>query len=151
VYDETKPRIINRAHCYDKEGDKYEDTSNDDLSCIYGDGSVRTTLNDLFLWDQALYTEKLVHKATIDKAFTSGKTNDGEETGYGFGWEVSRFRGARMVSHTGLWLDFNTYIMRVPEKHLTVMVLSNRSKFPADTLGDKIAAICLSGNARAKP
>ena len=151
VYDETKPKFANRAHCYIKKSGEFEDTSKDDLSCIYGDGSVRSTLNDLFLWDQALYTGKLVSAATLERAFTSGTTNDGEDVGYGFGWETGKFHGAKMLSHTGLWLDFNNYIMRVPERHLTVVVLSNRANFASDTLAAKIANLCSPSKRKSNP
>ena len=149
VFSELKPRIMNRAHCYQKSGGSYEDTSNDDLSCIYGDGSVRSTLEDLYLWDQALYTDKLVSAATLERAFTSGTTNDGEETGYGYGVEVGKLRGAKMLSHSGLWLDFNTESIRIPERHLTVIVLSNRHNFDAEALAMKVANIYLPAKKKA--
>ena len=143
VFDETKPHIVNRAHCYAHVDDNFKDTSDDELNNVYGDGSVRASINDLFLWDQALYTEKLVHAATLEKAFISGKTKDGEETGYGFGWKIDDFHGAKSVSHDGLWLNFNTEILRIPEKHFTAIVLSNVGKFPSGNVAEKIACIYL--------
>jgi CubicO group peptidase (beta-lactamase class C family) len=45
------------------------------------DGSLYLTLADVAKWDAALSTEKLVRRASLDQAFTSGKLNDGKETG----------------------------------------------------------------------
>jgi CubicO group peptidase (beta-lactamase class C family) len=56
-----------------------------------GDGGLFSTLDDLFLWDQALNTERLVSKATLELAFTSGITNDRTPVGYGFGWYTNVF------------------------------------------------------------
>ena len=50
-----------------------------------GDADLFSTLNDLFLWDQALNTERFVPKAALERAFTSGTTNDGIPIGHGFG------------------------------------------------------------------
>jgi CubicO group peptidase (beta-lactamase class C family) len=56
-----------------------------------GDGGLSSTLDDLFLWDQTLNTERLVSRATLEQAFTSGTTNDGISVGYGFGWYTDVF------------------------------------------------------------
>lgn len=143
VFDETKPRIPRQALCYARKGGEWSDTSQNELNAVYGDGSVRSSIEDLFKWDQALYTEKLVKATTLDKAFTAGKLKDGSATGYGFGWGVGKFHGTREVSHSGSWLDFNTSILRLPERKLAVIVLSNHSKFNADAIAHKIAALVL--------
>ena len=51
------------------------------LNGMIGDGGVYASARDLLKWDQALYTDKLVSEESIAEAFTSGKTNDGDETG----------------------------------------------------------------------
>ena len=56
-----------------------------------GDGGLFSRLNDLFLWDQAVNTERLVSKAALERAFTSGTSNDGTPVGYGFGWSTNIF------------------------------------------------------------
>jgi hypothetical protein len=44
------------------------------------------TLGDL-PWDQALYGDKLVSRATLQQAFTP-HAQERESTGYGFGWRI---------------------------------------------------------------
>ena len=56
-----------------------------------GDGGLFSTLDDLFHWDQALNAERLVPKARLEQAFTSGTTDDGAPVGYGFGWITNVF------------------------------------------------------------
>lgn len=51
-----------------------------------GSGSMFSNVDDLFLWDQALYTEKLVSNKTIEEAFTPVVLNDGSLSNCGFGW-----------------------------------------------------------------
>ena len=42
VYDETKPKIPNRAVSYRKKGEIYEDVDYTPLNLIYGDGSINS-------------------------------------------------------------------------------------------------------------
>lgn len=99
---------------------------------IVGDGNVYSSVEDLYKWDQALYTEKLVKKATFAEAITPGKLNSGEDTRYGFGWFI-REQG-KIVSHTGGWVGFGTEITRYLDKNQTIIVLDNSSNFFAHAL-----------------
>jgi len=97
---------------------------------------VESTGNDLFKWDQALYTEKLVRRSTLDLAFTPGRTSDGKviethffghSSSYGFGWFVSSDNGAAVLEHGGDWSGYRTHIIRVPSRQMTAIVLTNSS------------------------
>ena len=50
-------------------------TDQSSFSAVLGDGGIYTNLEDLFKWDQALYTEKLISKNYLDMAFTNQKNN----------------------------------------------------------------------------
>src|SRR5262249_34842103 len=119
VYDESKPVIPGRARAYSRDGDAFK--LNDYHLLTAGDGGTFSTAEDLARWDQCLYTEKLVKAATLQQAFTSGKLNDGKETGYGFGWSVGTFRGLRTVSHGGGLGGFRTFILRFPDQRFSVI------------------------------
>jgi CubicO group peptidase (beta-lactamase class C family) len=67
-------------------------------------------------------------------AFTPGRTSDGQEirtdilprpNSYGFGWFISSLRGEKTVEHNGGWSGYATYILRVPSRRLTAIVLMN--------------------------
>jgi CubicO group peptidase (beta-lactamase class C family) len=128
VYDERKQKAPLLALSYQHK-DGWRDISYSPLNCIYGEDNVITTLEDLFRWDQALYSEKLVPRAAIEEAFTSGKTAAGKETGYGFGWMIQTKGKRRILEHAGAWAGYRTYIRRVPEDQLTIALLFNRSDF----------------------
>lgn len=143
VYDETKPKILNRAVSYQKQGDAYKDVDYTPLNLIYGDGSINSTIEDLAKWDAALYTEKLVKAATLKSAFAPAKLNDGKLTNYGFGWFVKQTPNGLETSHSGGWAGFRNFIVRYPEQKLTVAVLSNSAEFNPVQNGMKIARIFL--------
>lgn len=94
---------------------------------IVGDGNVYSSAEDLYKWDQALYTKKLVKKSTFTEAITAGKLNDGSDTQYGFGWFINE--PGKKVSHTGGWVGFRTYIVRYLDKNQTIILLDNSSNF----------------------
>ena len=51
---------------------------------MYAAGGLYSTAGDLYKWDQALYTEKLVSKATLDAIFTPNLSD------YGYGWQIEK-------------------------------------------------------------
>jgi CubicO group peptidase (beta-lactamase class C family) len=93
-----------------------------------GEDGVYSTVGDLLKWDRVLYTDKLVSKATLEEAFTPAVLNNGDTTDYGFGWFIQRSpTGKRMVTHSGGWLAFSTYIVREIEEDKCLVVLMNNS------------------------
>ncbi|MEL6251066.1 MAG: serine hydrolase [Bacteroidota bacterium] len=98
------------------------------LNPVKGDGGVFSTVEDLFKWDRALYTEKLVKKESLEEAFTPGKLANGEAHDYGFGWSIGEsLSGKKTVSHGGGWVGFRTFIHREIEEDHTIIFLSNHS------------------------
>jgi CubicO group peptidase (beta-lactamase class C family) len=57
------------------------------------DGSLYLTVLDLAKWDAALYTEKLLKKASLDEMWTPIRLNNGKTEKYGFGWRPDEVRG----------------------------------------------------------
>jgi CubicO group peptidase (beta-lactamase class C family) len=142
VYDESKPVIPGRARGYSRDGDAFK---LDDYHLLTaGDGGTFSTAEDLARWDRCLYTEKLVKAATLQQAFTRGKLNDGKKFDYGFGWSVGSFRGLRTVSHGGGLGGFRTFILRFPDQHFSVILLSNNGTFNSGVTSYQIAEIYLA-------
>lgn len=96
-----------------------------DLDDIVGSGSVYSTAMDLCLYDRALATNALVGAASMREALTSGTTNDGNLTNYGFGWYVGTYEGVRFADHEGSWIGYISYICRYLDHPLSIFVLSN--------------------------
>ena len=92
---------------------------------MQGDGSVNSTIGDLLKWDQALYTEKLVRKATLDEAFTSTQILRGEPFGYGFGWGIMTGSRGKILRHSGGWPGYKTTLIRYIDRRRTLIVLCN--------------------------
>jgi CubicO group peptidase (beta-lactamase class C family) len=123
VYDASRPARHKSAQGYLEENGKF--VRWDYPLLTVGDGGLFSTLDDLFLWDQALNTERLIPKVALERAFTSGTTNDGTPFGYGFGWYTNSFPGRRHVAHGGSLGAYNNYIIRFLDIQRTIIVLTN--------------------------
>ncbi len=98
------------------------------LNGIAGDGGIYSTISDLLKWDRVLYTEKLVSKSTLEEAFTPVTLNNGVVENYGFGWRITESpNGKKVVSHSGGWVGFSSYIYREIEENNCIVFLSNNS------------------------
>lgn len=98
----------------------------DYLDNVLGDKGIYSTVEDLYKWDQALYTQKLVKNSTIKEAFTGSGLEKKKEEDYGFGWRIRQVEsGDTVVYHGGLWHGYNTYLLRNPKDHSAIIVLSN--------------------------
>lgn len=112
---------------------------------VNGSGSVISNVEDLALYDQALFQGRLVKQATLEEAFVSGRLNDGTSTSYGFGWEVEKHDGKPTIGHGGSWLAFDNHYLHLPQQDLTVIVLMNqeRSDPEAGKLATSVADVFL--------
>lgn len=107
------------------------------------DGALYLTVLDMAKWDAALYTEKLLKRSTLDQMWTPVKLNDGKTEPYGFGWQVGEIRGHRIIHHGGAWQGFTSYILRVVDDKLTVVVLTNSASARPGAIANRIARIYL--------
>jgi len=146
LYDQQRPTIQNVATSYDKKNGTYVDIDYAPQNAVYGEDNIYTTIQDMYKWDQSLYTDKLVRLATLKNAFSSGKLNNGTSIDYGFGWFVTQHHGFELVAHTGSWLGFRTAIFRFPNNRLTIIVLSNCTELSARKLGIQVSDIFLTEN-----
>ena len=98
------------------------------LDGIVGDGCVNSTLNDLLKWDRALYTNKLLSAAGLKEIFEVAILKDKSKTKYGFGWGIEESADfGKIVSHSGGWPGYVTYIDRHITNDKTIIILQNHN------------------------
>lgn len=98
------------------------------LDGIVGDGMVNSNLSDLLKWDRALYGNNLINDEDRKLIFSSYKTKDNSETDYGFGWRIDSTKTyGKVVSHSGGWAGYRTYIERDLDNDKTIIILQNNS------------------------
>jgi len=106
-----------------------------------GDGGVVSTVEDLFKWDQALYTNKLVPQTLLLQAFEPAVLNDGKQADYGLGWMIGRNGNEKFVYHTGGSGGYRTYMSHYPDSHIAVIILTNHEDSPRREINEAIVNI----------
>lgn len=100
-----------------------------DSSFTYSAGALYSTVEDLYRWDQALYTEQLIPRELLDQMFIPRISLNPDAVGsteYGYGWFILDHQGRRMVGHGGAIDGFRSWIFRYPDDRITIILLSNQ-------------------------
>lgn len=135
--------VPKRAYGYTVDASGISGSDQSPWSAVLGDGGIYSSLNDLYKWDQALYTERLVPAALFEEATTPYLED------YGFGWRIDDFHGYRRMHHSGSTSGFRNFIQRFPGERLTVIALTNRRDPEVDPLAESVARLYLeSGQVR---
>ena len=140
-HDDHTMVVKNRADGYSplKKGFRIDMTTLDHV----GDGGVFTTVEDLFLWDQAFYSYKL-GKELMELIQTPGMLNNGKKLDYAFGLSVTEYKGLKKVSHGGGFVGFRAQMARFPEQKFTVVCLANLGTINPSRLCNQVADIYLA-------
>jgi len=103
-YDNHEDILKNRASGYQKIGMDYYNASYLDMSIPYAAGSLYSTVEDMYLWDQALYTDKLVPQKFMDMYFEP-EVSGSKNFNYAFGWGIGKER----IGNTEEMIDVITH------------------------------------------
>ncbi|MEM6516086.1 MAG: serine hydrolase, partial [Bacteroidota bacterium] len=116
------------------------------LNDVRGDGGIYSTLKDLYTWNMALANASVLPKEELKEAFIPGKLNNGEYHGYGFGFFVdSNQNEPLVVSHSGGWVGFATYLQNEIDAKSGFVLLTNNS---GEGFGATLRAIDSIGNGK---
>jgi CubicO group peptidase (beta-lactamase class C family) len=124
-YDHHNTLIPKRAAGYRKTADGYENAAYLDMSIPYAAGSIYSTVEDLYLWDQALYTDKLLSAASKDLMYKPFLQE------YAYGWSVRNLsfkendQPVQLIEHGGGINGFTTVITRFPKEKNLIVLLDN--------------------------
>lgn len=133
-YDQHRTILENRASGYNKIANTFESASYIDMSVAFAAGALYSTVEDLYRWDQALYTEKLLPKEYMDLLFDTHIAAWGQH--YGYGWEIGKLRigntqeYAQTIGHGGSVNGFNTQITRLPSSQSLILLFNNTGGAP---------------------
>jgi CubicO group peptidase (beta-lactamase class C family) len=140
-YDHHNTILSKRASGYSTTPGSYANAAYLDMSIPYAAGSLYSTVEDLYLWDQALYTDKVLSaqsKALMYKPFLDD---------YAYGWVVTNAsfkqndQPVQMITHDGGINGFTTTIVRFPKEKNLIVMLDNTGSGYLNKLSDSIAKI----------
>lgn len=106
-------------------------------------GGIISSADDMAKFEAAILGDKLLKRGTRDVMWTSLKTTDGKETGYGLGWGITNKFGLRLLAHTGGQQGTSTAFAVVPSRNAGVVVLCNMDDVDVHQLAMQILRIAL--------
>ncbi len=136
-YDWSNRVLEHRAMGYDLRDDLIVNAEYLDMSIPHAAGALYSTVEDLLLWNQALYTERLVPKASLETMFMFSPFL----ANYGYGLGVGRQFNRRWIGHSGGIHGFLTHLVRYPEEKLGIVVLSNLTSAKPAEISRTLAAM----------
>ena len=137
-YDHFADVLPKRATGYQQELGKVDNAPYLDMALPFAAGALYSTVEDLYRWDQALYTDRLLPPELKAKMFTPSLEH------YAYGWgirkvpEIEPGGGKTIISHEGGINGFNTLEQRLVDDHALIVLLNNT---PGANLGAMAAGI----------
>jgi CubicO group peptidase (beta-lactamase class C family) len=118
----------------------------EDMSSLYSAGGLSSTVGDLYIWDQALTTDKLIPKGLRTGMLTAYATTppDTGGSGYGYGCFIGEIAGHRVIYHIGRIEGFTSLNLFYPDDKVYVIVLSNKWLTDPYHIGVTLADIVLA-------
>jgi CubicO group peptidase (beta-lactamase class C family) len=124
----TRIKLTNEALGYEKVSDNYKRALNWNMDWAGGAGSLYSTTEDLYKWNEAIFNNKVLKPESMKAAFTPVILNSGAAPPgiqYGYGWGLNDYRGMPSIGHSGGLHGFISQLLRIPKSNMTVVLLSN--------------------------
>jgi CubicO group peptidase (beta-lactamase class C family) len=122
--DNNNDILLNRVAGYSLQGSSIKNADYKDISNYIGAAALYSTVEDLYLWDRALYTSEIVSHQSLDLMFAPHISAYGY--GYGYGWIVDESKAShKIVRHEGNISGFRSFFARYTDDNAVIIILSN--------------------------
>jgi CubicO group peptidase (beta-lactamase class C family) len=126
-YTHSETIIEHRAAGYERSASGLQNARYYDMSIPFAAGALYSTVEDLYLWDKALYSERLLPGRLRDLLFKPNL----EDYGYGWGMLIpkpgSPYAGESIPMHGGAIFGFQSMIQRIIQHKELIVLLDNTS------------------------
>jgi ketosteroid isomerase-like protein len=92
-----------------------------------------STVLDMAKYDIAIDQNRFLSKETQQLAFTPTVSTKGESLPYGLGWFTQDYKGTKMLWHYGYWTGNSSFILKVPERRITFIIMANSDNLSRPT------------------
>jgi CubicO group peptidase (beta-lactamase class C family) len=144
-YDDNTDLIKNKVFSYNKKSaeDGFDNVMN--RTNLIGAGGIYSTIEDLFLWDQNFYNNKLGKggQKIITNMYKEGRLNNGESSGHAYGLISNNYKGLKTFENGGSFAGYQSEILRFPDENFSVIILANRGDADPWVLAYHVADVLL--------
>lgn len=115
---------------------------------LKGNGGLLSTPNDLFKWDKALSSKRILNPKSLHQLVSPPlRDHESVDSYYAYGWDVSKTtRHTTEIWHNGTNRIFYADFLRFPDEHVTLILLSNRSQAHVSDLNFELANLIFIPN-----
>jgi CubicO group peptidase (beta-lactamase class C family) len=106
-----------------------------DSTLLFAAGAMYSTAADLYRWNQALWSGRLLTDSSLQRAFTPKKGK------YGYGWFIDSTYGNKILMHEGGILDFVSFMAVVPANQTCIILLDNNQSQALAKIGEDIYSL----------
>ena len=118
---------------------------------LVGSGGVMSSVDDLLLWDNNFYANKLGKGTLLEELQTRAVLNNGNRISYALGLDLDQYRGLPTVEHNGGTFGYRTTLLRFPNQRFSVITLCNVANANPESLSRRIADVYLAGELQPEP
>lgn len=101
----------------------------------YAAGAIASTVDDLWKWNKAVFSGKVVKLHLLEKAWTPVMLNDKSTRQYGFGWQFRDLGTSRVIGHGGTIDGYQAFAWYVPDSKTFVVLSNNMAANPTEYTG----------------
>ncbi len=137
--------IPGRVKGYKVDDGKYQNADYISMTSPFSAGGLLSSVDDLAVFNEALYSGRLMSKTNVEKMTTPYKPNVSGPPIVGYGCEIVPFKERRMVCLRGAINGFDSFILYIADDQIYVAVLQNNvsTEYTSEYLAKKIAAILI--------
>lgn len=112
---------------------------------LHGEGGLVSCVTDLALWERNFATGRVGGTALGEALVRQQDFASGVANFYARGLVVRDYRGVSTVTHGGLWPGFKTEFLRVPDRDLLVVAISNNGGADPNLLAHRVLDVLVEG------
>jgi len=143
-YDDHEKIVANRAYSYHTSSGEYKKSVLNYANV--GATSLFTTVEDLCKWAWNFENITVGSEEIMQTMHTRGILNNGDTINYAFGQVITEYKGHRAVNHGGADAGYRTFLGRLPDQKMAVVIFSNFASFNPGGYALQIADIYLGTN-----
>ena len=144
-YDRNEQIVANRASGYSKVNGVLQNAAYVSMTTPYAAGGLRSSVDDLVIWNAAMAAGKLLTSASWSRMFAPYQLKNGNTVPFPFGRILKDVQGAVAIDHGGRIDGFIADGLWLPDSKVYVAVLSNSDSAEATPafLAQNLAALAM--------